>query len=256
MLAKSKKVRRLLGILDILESRPVTAEVLADACGVSRRTIFRDLAILRDAEVPVLFDECLQQYRLIPRNHRWSQEFTSEERVALCAVCQMLCDVEPSIPFRSALRSAVRKIRRSSSNETEAQLLLVQNAVTIKIGANTSRTGLERTAGMLLGAICRRQCVRIKSSEFVGLQTLLSPYGLVYHSNCWHVVGRSSLHRGIHVFAVSQIGDVEVLSQRFERPARFQIDRFQIEQFLHNAEIRGSRDSSDMISSAKLTSTG
>ena len=59
---------RMLRILCQLQSGSgLNAEDLADQLGVCRRTVFRDLNMMRQAGVDFYFDEKLDCYRLIPQ---------------------------------------------------------------------------------------------------------------------------------------------------------------------------------------------
>jgi DNA-binding transcriptional ArsR family regulator len=61
---QSERLERCLKMLLLLQSgRSYNAEQLADALDVSRRTIQRDLALLAQAGVPLVFDEILRTYK-------------------------------------------------------------------------------------------------------------------------------------------------------------------------------------------------
>ena len=55
-------------IIGLLQAgRGFNANALALECGVSRRTIFRDIDVLRQAGIPVEFDEQRQRYFITGR---------------------------------------------------------------------------------------------------------------------------------------------------------------------------------------------
>ena len=59
------RIHRLLKLISLLQAgRGYNIEGLRPACGVSRRTIFRDLDLLRQSGVPLYFDDQSQQYRI------------------------------------------------------------------------------------------------------------------------------------------------------------------------------------------------
>ena len=59
------RIHRLLQLIGLLQAgRGYNSDALAQACGVSRRTVFRDLDLLRLSGVPLSFDEKQQRYRI------------------------------------------------------------------------------------------------------------------------------------------------------------------------------------------------
>jgi predicted DNA-binding transcriptional regulator YafY len=67
---KVKRLTRLLKLLQMLESgSDQTTITLAKACGVGRRTLFRDLESLREAGVPFEFDR--RAYQLLFSRRNW-----------------------------------------------------------------------------------------------------------------------------------------------------------------------------------------
>ena len=84
---KNKRINRLLRLLQMLQTgRGYNASGLAKACGVGRRTIFRDLQTLRDAGVPLEFDSKAQRYFVASSLLMPPAQFTAEEALALIAL--------------------------------------------------------------------------------------------------------------------------------------------------------------------------
>ena len=79
------RIHRLLQLIGLLQAgRGYNTDALAQACGVSRRTVFRDLDLLRLSGVPLVFDEKQQRYRIPGACLLPPTNFTPEE--ALVAV--------------------------------------------------------------------------------------------------------------------------------------------------------------------------
>lgn len=66
------RLRRLIEIYDLLlfTASPISAVRLSTRLGVSRRTIFRDMKILKDAGLPIEHDRTQDGYYLIARDKR------------------------------------------------------------------------------------------------------------------------------------------------------------------------------------------
>ena len=59
------RLERLLKLISLMESgQPKTGEQLAETFNVCKRTVFRDIRLLRTANVPITFDSVLGGYRL------------------------------------------------------------------------------------------------------------------------------------------------------------------------------------------------
>ena len=85
------KIHRLLQLIGLLQAgRGYNAESLAQECGVSRRTIFRDLDMLRQSGIPLAFDERQQNYRIPGACLLPPTNFTPEEALSLVVLCHEL----------------------------------------------------------------------------------------------------------------------------------------------------------------------
>ena len=74
------RIVRLLKLIGLLQAgRGFNTEALAQACGVSRRTIFRDLDTLRQAGVPLVYDDENQHYHIPGTYFLPPTNFTPEE---------------------------------------------------------------------------------------------------------------------------------------------------------------------------------
>jgi len=79
---------------------------------VSRRTVFRDLCLLRDVGVPLVYDELRQGYQLPGTYNLAPVNFTPDEAMALIVLCHDVGSQFPA-PFFSLARDAAMKRRAS-----------------------------------------------------------------------------------------------------------------------------------------------
>ena len=85
------RISRLVQLISLLQAgKGQNADELSALCGVSRRTMFRDLDLLRQAGVPVLFDDDEGWYRLEQHYFLPPTTFTAEEALAMLLVCYEL----------------------------------------------------------------------------------------------------------------------------------------------------------------------
>src|SRR6185436_16295851 len=86
-----KRITRLLKLLQMLQSGSgQNADGLANACAVSRRTVFRDLDSLRLAGVPLVFDQERDRYSIPGGYYLPPINFTAAEALALMALAHEL----------------------------------------------------------------------------------------------------------------------------------------------------------------------
>lgn len=204
------------------------AESLALECGVSRRTIFRDLDVLRQSGIPLVFDEQQQQYHIPGACLLPPTNFTSEEALSLVVLCHELGN-ESSLPFLGPARSAAIKLESSLPTRLREQLRNIVTSVCIQTPPINPLEGCKPIYEQLLDAIVNRRNVRIRYEslqEEKELVTRLSPYRMFFSRRSWYVVGRSSVHRGKRTFHLGRILSAKTLDDHFQIPRGFSIERY------------------------------
>lgn len=120
-----RRTERLFAIAEHLRGRRsgVTAEQLAERFGVTLRTMYRDLASLRDAELPLRADRGRgggfaldRSYSLPPVN------FTAREAAILITGGRYLVKMRV-LPFVKTLESALDKVQAALSGSTQRELI-------------------------------------------------------------------------------------------------------------------------------------
>lgn len=223
------RIHRLLELIGLLQAgRGYNAEGLAQTCGVSRRSIFRDLDLLRQSGVPVAFDESQQCYRIPGACLLPPTNFTSEEALALLVLCHELGDGH-GLPFLEPARSAAVKLESTLPARLRDQLRNVIAAVNIKPAPSNPLEGRKPVYEQLLEAIANRRNVRIRYgslAECKEICTRLSPYRMFFSRRSWYVVGRSSLHRAKRTFNLARFKQIEPLDDHFQIPRGFSVERY------------------------------
>jgi len=201
---------------------------LARACGVSRRTIFRDLETLRQSGLPLSYDEQYQRYRVPGTYYLPPTNFTPEEALSLIVLCHELGN-RSGLPFFAPARSAVVKLESSLPARLREQLRGVADAVKIQPPPSNPLAKHRPIYEQLLDAAARRRSVRIlydSLTEWRQIRTRLNPYRLLFSRRSWYVIGRSSMHRSTRTFNVGRVLEVEPLDTPFRVPRGFSIERY------------------------------
>lgn len=120
-----RRTERLIAIAEHLRARRtgVTAEQLADRFGVTVRTMYRDLATLRAASLPIGADRGRGGGYALDRGYTVpSVNFTAREAAVLVSAATWLEQMR-FIPFATTLRSATEKVRAALGASAQRELL-------------------------------------------------------------------------------------------------------------------------------------
>jgi proteasome accessory factor B len=226
---KLSRIHRLLKLIGLLQAgRGYNVEGLAQACGVSRRTVFRDLETLRLSGIPLSFDEQQQRYCVPGTYYLPPTNLTPEEALALIVLCHEMGG-KSRLPFFGPARSAALKLESTLPARLRQHLRSVADAVEIQPSPSNPMDGQQPVYEQLLAAISSRRSVRIRYeslTEWEEICTRLSPYRLLFSRRSWYVIGRSSLHRSTRTFNVGRIRELKPLDDGFQVPRGFSVERY------------------------------
>ncbi|MHB8902400.1 MAG: helix-turn-helix transcriptional regulator, partial [Thermoguttaceae bacterium] len=195
---------------------------------MSRRTIFRDLDVLRQSGVPLIFDENEQRYHVPSDYYLPPTNFTPDEALALIVLCSDLGE-HARLPFFRPAHSAALKLESSLPDRLRRQLRGPGAAIKIRLEPSNQLAEHQTVYDQLVDALARRRCVRIgyrgplDSEE---MSTRVQPYRLLFSRRSWYLIGRSSLHRSVRTFNVGRITRLEVLDQACQVPRGFSLSRY------------------------------
>ncbi len=223
------RITRLLNLLQTLQAGRVdNADALAAACGVSRRTIFRDLETLKAAGVPIEFDQNADHYSIGDNYFLQPTNFTSAEALSIIALASEL-GAENQLPFFGPARAAALKLKNSLPASLRRELHNVAKSIHVRMQPFDRLAGREDVYQRLIDALAQRRVAQIdyqSLTEWEVIGTRLRPYQLLFNRHTWYVIGRSSLHGGPRTFNLSRIKSIELLDQTFSRPRGFSVERY------------------------------
>lgn len=196
-------------------------------CGVSRRTVFRDLEALRVAGVPLEFDPALDRYSIPSTYYLPPVNFTAAEALSLMVMAGEM-GRNGQLPFFESAHAATLKLEGSLPPALRDEVRDLSHAIQIRPNAVSKIAEKQGFYQQLVDARRNRRVVRIEydsKTEWDVIVTKLRPYHLLYCRHSWYVIGRSSLHREVRTFNLSRIVSLEVLTERFGLPRGFSIER-------------------------------
>ncbi len=204
------------------------ASALAEECGISRRTVFRDLDVLREAGVPLLFDDDRGEYRIPGTYYLPPTNFTAEEALAVMVLCYELGGHE-ALPFCQSAQAAALKLESSLPGRLREHLRDASGAVEIRMPPSNPLSGRQATYHQLLNCIAQRRAVQISYDSLTEqgpLRVKLAPYRLLFSRHSWYVIGRSAAHREVRTFNVGRIAELTLLNERFDLPRTFSVEKY------------------------------
>jgi proteasome accessory factor B len=204
------------------------AEGLAKSCGVSRRTIFRDLESLRTAGVPLNFDGINDRYSIESAFFLPPTNFTTEEALAIIALASKITTGE-KLPFSEPARQAAMKLESTLPAPLREELRDVSRSIQINLSKVARLDHKADFYQLLVNSLRDKRAVRMNYASLTEWQTItttLRPYQLLFSGRSWYVIGRSSLHREIRTFNLARIEALRPLSNRYSIPRDFQLEKF------------------------------
>ena len=131
------KIRRILGIIEHLQSgRRYHTGQLSELLGASKRTIFRDLNVLLESGVQLLYDDSAQGYWIPAKTIVPHSEMTFEEILSLIVLGDGVSNADHGVPFQLASRNAALKILACLPESTKAIVSRIIGCVHIRVVKN------------------------------------------------------------------------------------------------------------------------
>ena len=219
------KSERLLAMLLMLQARGrASAREIAASLEVSERTIYRDLDSLSAAGIPVHAERGARGGIVLADGYRRAlTQFRDEEIRALFASA---ADTLADVGLGDNLRRALEKL---SGALTESQRRAAANARG-RIHIDPRRWKQAEQPRAMLAALrtaCaedRRTVLHYRDRNAKVTERIVEPLGLVAKAGVWYLVARYGAE--MRVFRADRMLGLDVMTERFERPAEFDLDRF------------------------------
>jgi len=212
------RVARLLSIVFEIDARPgITARALADDLGVSLRTVYRDVAALQVAGIPVYGTQGRNGgLRLVDGYRSHAATIGAAEAAALLA--GMVPGAADQLGLGDDAERAVRKVRSQSGDASGIGEVLVD-----PVGWYRSPDEVPHLA-LVATAMRTRRVLAIGYSRWAEpteVRRRIEPHGLVLKAGAWYVVAQT--RRGMRTYRVSQITNARLTEATFDAAAEFDL---------------------------------
>ncbi|MCW0218492.1 MAG: HTH domain-containing protein, partial [Prosthecobacter sp.] len=154
------RIDRLTGMILLLQShRVITAEQIAEHYEMSVRTVYRDLAALGEAGVPIVAEAGVG-YSLMRGYHIPPVMFTEHEAAALFMSGEVTEQVADD-SLRGSLRSALLKVKAVLPKDRQDHLNRLKNSLGVWISSRRKEDE-QRSIMPLQQAVVQRRCVALE----------------------------------------------------------------------------------------------
>ena len=222
---------RLLQLVMILQSgRFPNAQRLAEACAVSRRTIYRDLGTLEAAGFVVVYRPDRQGYQLAGEGFLQPAQLDDQEALAILLLSRLSLADHPFGSLKPLSRG-VDKVIQALPEGIRGRVVFGGELIINTTEPATLDLPADRKPvyDAIWQALRLRRQMRLWYHEDDPdslLTTKVSLYRLARIDAYWSVVGRSTLHREIRLFRIPWIQRVEVTDESYTVPPRFRLERW------------------------------
>ena len=211
-------------VMQLQGRRVVRAEELARHFEITVRTVYRDIAALAEAGVPVV-GEAGVGYSLVKGYHLPPVMFAAEEATALFIggeLVKQFADASLSAPMDSALA----KIRSVLPRERQDDLDRLARATAI-MGSPRLPSGIDQRVLLpIQQAVVRRRVLRLSyraRSQDEELGRDVEPLGVIYYGGAWYLVAWCRLRKDFRHFKLERIRGLEVLTEQFAARTDFSL---------------------------------
>lgn len=220
-------ILRILTTLQLIQTGRANVNSLARQFSTSRRTILRDIEKLREHGLPIHFDRERKTYSFTSGFYLPATHFTTEETLALLVLCY---DINEKFPFFSAVGSASLKLLGLLPDELREYAESTGPGIKVILEKLVEPVPQMKTNfDHIVEAYRSHRAVRIlykSPADPEEIQTLLSPYRIVFLGRTWYIIGRSSVHRETRTFNLGRILNLENTEHEYNVPLGFHLKSY------------------------------
>ena len=200
------------------------AEDIADEFATSIRTVYRDIAALAEAGVPIV-GEAGVGYSIVRGYHLPPVHFTTEEATALITA-SLLMDRFADKSLMSPMGSALAKIRAVLPADHQDHIARLESRMSLPTSPRPTRSA---SLFLIQKALAERTVLRISyrgAGKAESFPREIEPMGLTYYGDRWHLIGWCRMRHDYRDFRTDRIQELAALPQRFEPRSNFSLDEF------------------------------
>ncbi len=228
---KYSQASRLHDVIRILEARfGATVDELAEECGVTRRTVYRDLEAIGAAGYPLVperQDDGTVLYRFVTGFKNLPPITFSLPELMTLYLCRGQLGFLQGTPFQDDLDAIFGRIRSSLPPRSVAHLERLAEAVAPRFLGVHDYHGQRQILADLREALLFQYRIRLHYAP-ARRQTetyLFDPYTLLFTQGALYLGGYAHNRQAMRLFLVDRVQGVELTRERFEVPEDFSAEQ-------------------------------
>lgn len=224
---KYSQAARLHDVIRILEARyGATVDELAEECGVTRRTIYRDLDAIRDAGYPLISESEADGhtvYRFMTGFKKVPPITFSLEELMTLYLCRGQLGFLRGTPFQDDLDAIFGRIHSSLPPRSVAHLERIAETASPKFQGDRNYASQKELLKVIRKALLYQYRLDLsytparRSTE----NYRFDPYTLLFYEGALYLGGYAHNRKALRLFLVDRIEQVAILDDRFEVPDEF-----------------------------------
>ncbi|MDH4157096.1 MAG: YafY family transcriptional regulator [candidate division Zixibacteria bacterium] len=210
------KYDRLLYILNLLRSRRnLNARMIAEECGVTERSVYRDIIALSEANVPIYYDN---GYKMASDNFLPPLNFDQDEYRCLKLALESTPLKEVG-NYRDLLKRIKAKVDAGLSRTVRQNSRFGPRTTLIDISVSVDQRKVTDFFETLEEAvrISRRLSMRYDSISSGVTERIVEPYFVVFRGRAFYFVGLCLLRNQFRTFRVDRIISLKIMDEHFDR---------------------------------------
>lgn len=226
---KYTRIHRLLKVLTLIQSgQKSTPAELAEECGVSERTIFRDLTELNGAGFNIPNEN--GKYRIDKDRFLPPVQLTIHEALAMATLCEHLAQPE-QIPFTKPAWDGLSKVLASIPQSILDELTETRKQIVIKTASSSPKDGYEDVYETMQLAIAERKILvcqyeSVKSPSEPPTDFDFEPYTMLFSVRAWYVIGHHHGRGELRSLKLSRFCKAVITDSSYTIPADFSLDQY------------------------------
>jgi proteasome accessory factor B len=229
---KYSQAARLHDVIRLLEARHgACADELAEDCGVTRRTIYRDLQAIEEAGYPLVKEagaDGRMLYRFLTGFSKIPPVTFSLSELMTLFLCRGQLAFLHGTPFQDDLDAVFGRIRAGLPPRSVAHLERLADAVTPRFqGLRDYRAKRQVLQELRRALLFQFRCTLTYAPPNRDPSAYpVDPYTLLFYKDSLYLGGYAHNRRDLRLFLVDRIQAVTVGEERFELPEDFSVDAF------------------------------